>query len=116
MVLRVENGVRPEGLCDVFVKVGGEGEVRVEVVDEAAVVRLPQDEQHVVVPDHKLLLEGGRSRSVGEASSQQRKRRPLKPDLGQFELQAGVKPPSLLRGVDWHFCSVHRVWVGNYVF
>ena len=58
VVLRVENGVRPEGLCDVFVKVGGEGEVRVEVVDEAAVVRLPQDEQHVVVPDHKLLLEG----------------------------------------------------------
>ena len=56
MVLRVENGVRPEGLCDVFVKVGGEGEVGVEVVDEAAVVRLPQDEQHVVVPDDELLL------------------------------------------------------------
>ena len=56
MVLRVENGVGPEGLCDVFVKVGGEGQVRVEVVDEAAVVRLPQDEQHVVVPDHQLLL------------------------------------------------------------
>ena len=63
MVLRVENGVRPEGLGDVLVKVGGEGQVGVEVVHEAAVVRRAQDQQHVVVPDHQLLL-----RAVGQAS------------------------------------------------
>jgi hypothetical protein len=56
VVLLVEYRVRPEGLRDIFVKVGWEREVRVEVIDETAVVGLPKDEQHVVVPDHKFLL------------------------------------------------------------
>ena len=42
MVLRVEDGVGPEGLCDVFVKVGGEGQVRVQVVHQAPVIGLQQ--------------------------------------------------------------------------
>ena len=55
VVLLVEDGVSPEGLRHVLVEVGREGKVRVQVKNQAPVVR-PVDEEDVIVPYDQLLL------------------------------------------------------------
>ena len=55
VVLGVQDGVRPECLCHIFVEIGGERQDRIEVVDEGSIVRTI-DEDDVVVPDDEFLF------------------------------------------------------------